>query len=127
MKNKLCIFASIIFIISTFVGCSANIKASDKAISVGKQAIAVADDYLDGSLTYNAASDKLDDLKEQMKYVDDLKQGDENKAADFSVSSGITILSSAIFSDSIGSSDDTYNKIVEARNSLAEKIGEKKR
>ncbi len=123
----ICGILTILVLAVVLSGCSGGVKASDKAISVGKQAIAVADDYLDGKLTYHTADEKLGELCDEMDYVDDLEQGDKNKAADFSVQADIVTLSSAIFNDSVDKSDKTYEKVKDKRNEIAEDIGEKKR
>lgn len=123
-------FSGILVILALAIilsGCSGGTKASNKAVSVGKQAVSVADDYLDGKLTYDEADEKLDELSDEMDYVDDMKQGDKNKAADFSIQANIVRLSSGIFNDSISGTDETYDSVVDTRNSLADKVGEKKR
>ena len=126
-KRIMSAIAVVMSMLLLIAGCSGGTKASDKAVSVGKQAIAVADDYLDGKMSYKDANEKLSELKEEMEYVDNLEQGDKHKAADFGVSTGILTLSTSMLSDSFDSTSDTYAKVVEARNSLAEKIGQKKR
>ncbi len=108
-------------------GCGGGSKASAKAVSVAKSAVEVADDYLDGRLSYSQADAKLDQLKEEMAYVDDLKQGDENKASDFSISVSITLLSTDIFHDSVNKTSESYNKVIETRNDLAKAAGLSKR
>ena len=62
-----------------------------------------------------------------MEYVDNLETGDAHKAADFSISTSITLLSSDIFNDSLKGTSDTYDKILKARNDLADKAGLSKR
>ncbi len=57
-----------IAILFTVSGCSGT-NASDKAVSVAKQVIETIDDYLDGKITYKSASEKNDDLCEEMAYV----------------------------------------------------------
>lgn len=108
-------------------GCSGGTKASKKAVSVAKQAVEVADEYLDGGLTYSEAIDKLDALESDMAYVDDLDAGDEHKTADWSISVSIVLLSSNILFDHMDSTSESYDKVLDERNSLAEKAGLKKR
>lgn len=83
MKKAISILLTIA-ILFTVSGCSGT-KASDKAVSVAKKAVEVVDDYLDGKITYKSASEKIDDLYNEMAYVDDLAQDDENKVYDFSI------------------------------------------
>lgn len=102
-------------------------KASQKAISIGKQAVDIADNYLDGELSYLTACDKLDELNQKMDYVDNLKHEDKNKAADFGISGDILILSTEILSDGSANTSDTYKSVIEARNTLASHVKVKKR
>ena len=127
LRRFFIIVFSIILVLLTFSSCGGKTKASDKAISVAKSAIGVADDYLDSKLSYSEASEKLSKLKDEMEYVDNLETGDAHKAADFSISTSITLLSSDIFNDSLKGSSDTYDKILKARNDLADKAGLSKR
>lgn len=129
MKGKrilvivLCLFTLVGFL----TGCNGGTKASDKAVSVAKRAIQVADDYLDGKLSYSEANDKLVVLDAEMDYANDLDIKAENKAADVSISVDITILSSSIFQDYYYGTSESYDKVLNARNSLAEDAGLKKR
>lgn len=100
-------------------------KVSKKAISCGTKALEVADDYIDETIDANKAREKLDELKSEMEYVDDMSQDDENKAGDFSVQSGLSVLSSAILNDSITDDDKSYLKVKDARDNLAKDIGKK--
>lgn len=115
-----------VIITVVIAGCGGS-KASDKAVSVGKRAIEVVDEYLDGQVSYSAADIQLDELKEQMSYVDDLEHGAKNKATDFSISTSITLISSDMFQDSYKSTSETYDKLLQSRNELANKVGVKKR
>lgn len=112
-------------------GCSKSVDASDKAVSVAKQAIEVVDQYLDGETDGSEASDKLDELKEKMEYVDDMPTGTSKEkrqhTADSSVATDIFILSADIVLDKHDADVDSYDELVSKRNELAEKIGEDER
>lgn len=112
-------------------GCSKSIDASDKAVSIAKQAIEVVDQYLDGGVDGSEASDKLDELKEEMEYVDDMPTGTSEEkrrhTADSSIATDIFILSTDIVLDKHNADADSYDKLVDKRNELAEEIGESKR
>jgi len=98
---------------------------SDKALSVAKQAVEVADAYIDMEIDSDEADEKLDALKEEMEYTDDLPA--EDKSEDYVISTDLTLISHAILMDSIDNTSESYDKVVEARNSLAEDAGLKKR
>lgn len=112
-------------------GCSKSVDASDKAVSVAKQAIEVVDQYLDGETDGSEASDKLDELKEEMEYVDDMPTGTSEEkrrhTADSSIAADIFILSTDIVLDKHDADADSYDELVDKRNELAEKIGEDER
>lgn len=122
------VVAAIVIILILIVSISLpGKKPSDKAISVAKQAIKVTDDYLDGNISSSSANNKLDALRDDMSYVDDLPHGDKHKAKDFSIDVSILCISSSILGDNIKGNNETYDKIVEERNELAKKAGVKKR
>jgi len=126
--SKLRVFLLIILLfVLSLTACSSDTKASEKAISVAKSAIEVADNYLDNKISKDEADSQLSSLKSDMSYVDDMEQNDEHKATDFSISSSITMLSTNIFHDSLDSTNETYDKILETRNDIAEKAGLEKR
>lgn len=107
-------------------GCSGT-SVSDKASTAAKSAVEIADGYLDNELTQDSARDGLDALEEEMAYTADMSQDDKNKAGDSSVSTGITVLSSSILTDSIKNDAASHDKVVDARNKLAGYAGVKKR
>lgn len=103
-------------------------KVSNKAQSVGKSAIEVVDQYLDGDLDYDDVSDQLDELSEELDYTsEDSDKDKDTHFGDSSVQSDIVLLGSEIFQDHFEGTSDTYDDIVDKRNELAETIGEKKR
>lgn len=126
MKKALCCALVAAMLLCTN-GCSGGGTAlSDKALSVAKQAVEVADAYIDMEIDSDEAEEKLDALEEEMEYSFDLAIDDEHKA-DYTISVDLTLLSSAISNDSYDNTSESYDKVVEARNSLAEDAGLKKR
>lgn len=113
----------------TSCGGGSNVKASEKAVSIGKSAIAIADDYLDNNVSSDVAVSRLESLNEKMEYVDNLPEDTAEeravRTADFSVSVSLTILCHDITMDSIDNGH--YSQIKESRNKLAKEIGEKAR
>jgi len=125
MKKALCCTLVAAMLLFTN-GCSGGGTAlSDKALSVAKQAVEVADAYIDMEIDSDEADEKLDALKEEMEYTDDLPA--EDKSEDYVISTDLTLISHAILMDSIDNTSESYDKVVEARNSLAEDAGLKKR
>lgn len=126
-NKRIAIFlVTVLSVLFALSGCSST-KASDKAVSIAKQAIEAVDDYLDGKITYDSVSAKIDDLCNEMAYVDDLDRDDEHKAADYSISVSISTLPSDLLWDNYHNDDESYAKVVETRNELAEEAGLKKR
>ena len=100
---------------------------SSKALSVAKQAIQVADDYLDGKITGNKAKAEFDGFNESMKYVDDLSRTDKNRQEDYNIQHGIFILSTSISTDDYKKTSESYDHVMESRNNLAKDAGLKNR
>lgn len=111
----------------SFTGCGGS-KASEKAVSVGKQALTVADNYLDGSISNDEARSKIEELLAELDYVDGMDRTDEHYAEDFAIRVDVTCLSTSILHDSdVFGDDSSYESVVEDRNNLAKDIGEKSR
>lgn len=127
--KKIMVLLVVIMLTITLAACGTN--ASDKAVSVAKSAIEIADKYLDNEISYSEASEAIDELEEDMEYVDDMPEdtADETKqhTADFSISVDLTVLSLSFFNDNYDNTSETYDKVIEARNKLADDAGLKKR
>lgn len=105
-------------------GCGGGSELSSKAQAVAKQAVEVADGYLDGELDYDAASEVLDELDEEMEYV----YGNEDpNMDDMGVSSDISLLSHAILMDDLDETSESYDEVVDKRNDIANAAGIAKR
>lgn len=126
--KKLCVLiASALFLLAA-AGCGgSNVKASDKAISVGKQVIAVVDDYLDGKLTYDDAYEAIDQLHSDMDYASDLAGADMSIIADNGVYSRIFGIQIDMIDENLKNDSESYDELIESRNVLADYIGEDKR
>lgn len=130
MKKRITLLVlPILTIAMILVGCGSKVNATDKAISVGRSAIEIADEYLDNNCTADSALRDLEALSEKMEYVDSMPNGtseeQSQRTADFGVQSALVVLSHEIMMDKY--QNDRYDDIVDARNEIAELIGEDKR
>lgn len=129
MKKFFALVLIAVITIASLCACSNGntVNLSEKALAVAKSAIETTDNYLDSKIGYDEVSDKLSELENEMNYVGEKTAEERMENRDFYVSSGITILRSSITHDNISSSDASYKKVIEARNSLAEEAGLEKR
>lgn len=130
MKKYIVLLAlPILTIVLVLIGCGSKVNASDKAISVGRSAIEIADKYLDNDCTADEALQRLDELSAKMEYVDSMPNGtseeQSQRIADFCIECDLVILSHEIMMDKFD--NDRYDSIVEVRNDIAEAIGEDER
>lgn len=106
---------------------SSSTNASDKAVSIAQQAIDITDDYLDGNASYDYVIDTIEELRDEMDYVDDMPEDTAEEVrqhtADYSIRSALTILKSDITDDHYDGDNETYDDIVDKRNEIAEKAG----
>lgn len=119
MKKTVSLILAVVMLAGMLTGCN-SVNASEEAVSIGMNAISVADRYLDGSMDADDAIKKLDDLYDRMEYVDDLTPDDEYYHYDFGVRAHISSLRTYIYLDD-------YAKIKSTRNELAKDVGEDKR
>lgn len=130
MKKRIAFLVlPILTIVMFLVACGSKVNATDKAISVGRSAIEIADEYLDNNCTADSALRDLEALIEKMEYVDSMPTGTAEEqsqhSADFGVESYLVILNHDILMDKYH--NDRYDDIVETRNNIAELIGEDRR
>ncbi|MCD8206887.1 MAG: hypothetical protein LUD72_03010 [Bacteroidales bacterium] len=108
-------------------GSTESASATAKGISVAQQAIDAIDGYLDGKTSGDSARDKLDELTDEMDYVDDLPrdtaQEEEHYAADWSIRLDLTGAVSQILLDQYNGDNESFDKIVDVRNDIAEAAG----
>ena len=126
-KYRISFTLSLLFFCLLFSSCKKENGASEKAISNGKAVIEIADDYLDKEIDAGVAREKIQAIYEDMSYVETMDKNDENYSADFYISTDILLIDSSILNDSIKTNAERYDAIVDARNSLADKTGIKKR
>lgn len=105
----------------SFTSCSSPTKTdvSDMAVATGKKALSIADQYLDLDLDTETAYDQMCDLVkiEWDEYKDNVH-----------IAAGVAMLRNSFSSwPENQSADETYDKVLEARNELAEYIGEETR
>ncbi len=101
--------------LSLLSGCgSSENPPSAKAKSCAEQAIEVANNYLNGELSYGIASGKLDELSTDMDYVneDSDAETNPNHSTDFRISIAITGLSVDMISDNHNSNAETFDEIL---------------
>lgn len=129
MKKVLTILG-VACIIFSLCACSSSApttssKASKKAVSIGKQAVELIDQYLDGEGEYRAIVDKLDELHHKLEYVYDYTYPyTDEQRADSDIHRYILFATTHITSDHLGGTPENYEKIIEERNIIASLIAE---
>lgn len=125
MKKSLSVAAVLLAACLLLCSCGKKTKCSGQAVSVGKSAIEAADEYLDNDRSAESATNRLEELREKMDYVNTEDSTKSSHFSDYSVSTDLLMLSHEITMDSFD--HDRYDKIVQKRNDIAKTIGEKKR
>ena len=125
------VIAVLMIIVAFLCSCSnaKEVKASNMAVSVGKQAIQLIDDYLDGRKNAHDVQQELMALHEKMSYTSDYV-GTEMTAEqrdDWSISNAILSAEANIGFYEYDSNPENYNTIIERRNNLADLVGIEKR
>lgn len=121
MKKLLSLFT--ILLALSLTACSEDhTPASPKAIACAKEAVEIAEDYLSYDIDYQKASERLDELREDMAYVSDMSKDDEHYYGDFAIQCDLLSLSSALVSDNHKSTNETYDKIQEIIDGIKEDI-----
>ena len=116
---------SISFVLIFLVLCIRALNGpslSSRAASLGKDAISITDDYLNGSISKTSATSKLDDV---LNKIDMLNEDSSAASKALRFSTEVFLLSSAIRNDD--GSSESYDKILERRNDVADIIGVRKR
>ena len=105
---------------------SAKSNATAKGASVAKQAVALLDDYLDGG-DFETVKDGLDDLYDEMDYVDtmptDTSEESRQHTADLCISLILATARVQLIEDNYNGDYETYAEILEQRNELAQYAG----
>jgi len=96
-------------------------KASEKAIGIAKEAVEVADDYLDGELYILWAEEEMGYLLSEMSYVNNLSDNISTKDGDTEIYMDIFNLYYALYYG------QSYDDILLYRNYIASDIGVRRR
>jgi hypothetical protein len=121
MRKAFAILLCLIVLLSTACG-SSNASASEKAMACANKAIETAEGYLSYEINYKEAQNIIDDLQEDMKYVQDLSRDDPTYISDFNISVTLTSLSLDLISDNYKSTNETYSDIQDDIQKLKEYI-----
>lgn len=134
MKRFFVLLLAIVLLLSA---CSSGTNSSgkkptEKALAVAKRALEIADDYLDFNNSASDACDALDALEKELNYVENFDYEETHATADWNIRFDISMLSFAIFDDHSNvilgeDSLESYEKVKESRNKLAEDAGLPKR
>lgn len=127
MKKTLVLILAVVLLLTACSG--GKVAASAKAVSVGKQAVETIDAYLDGSLSGKDANEKLSDLGRQLEYTGEYagKKMSDQESADWFIKVDIDLANHEIIMDAYKGSPETFDKIAEKRNEIAERVGVSKR
>jgi len=100
---------------------STSVEASDKAISAGKAAISIGNDYIGHKITADEAQKKLEDLEDQMKYAKKETKAGGSPSVDMVIYGDILLMDGRIMTDATeNGTNENYEKI---KNDI-KKIGE---
>ena len=128
MKRKARIIIATLATAVILASCGTKERtASAKATSTGKQVISTLDGYLDGDISYEEANEKISDLYEDMAYVSDQDTSDEHHIKDAAIRTHISAIDTGLTYDNFKNDSDSFDRLVDARNKLAEDLGEKER
>lgn len=127
MKKILVLIMAVVLLLTACSGAKAT--ASAKAVSAGKQTVEALDAYLDGSMSGKDANEKLSDLGQQLDYTNDYsgKKMSDQERADWTIRMDITLVNHEVIMDNYKGNPETFDKIVEYRNEIAELVGVSKR
>lgn len=118
---------TLLLILVTFCACSAskNVEASKKAISIGTRCIGVLDDYIDGKMGREEASNIMEELQDRMSYASEYAGKDNTAEQTGDLLLYFTIVSTAwdVYNDGYYGNVETYEKVIEDRNKIAEFLG----
>lgn len=127
MKRVGIILCAVMILLMCSCSSSGEVSATDKGISIAKEAVGVADLYLDGIYDYSMAIDQLNALDSETSYVENLpndtSEERKQRTVDLLISTNISLLSSKILNHSVSNDDNKYDEIVEVRNELASAVG----
>ena len=127
MKKYLKIVSSfllMVLVVSVFAGCN-NTGASKDSLSLGKEALEIADSYLDSEIDGDDAVDQLEELYNTLfEYAEDEGEDSGTYEQDTMIAAYTFSVQMYIWNCEYYGTDEYYDKLIEARNNLAETIGE---
>lgn len=121
------VVAAVIGLVINKSGSKAATNVSNKAISVGTRAVQVADDYLDSTVSAAIARAETERLCDEISYVRDFSPEEYLKNGDSTVYTYLLSLSYSLLSVDVDNTPESYDRVLQKRNDLSEKVGIKKR
>jgi len=121
MKNKLTGVALLIALMVVFTSCTSNslyANASAQNRDIATQALNIADDFLDGIISANVASNRVDNLADI-----DRDGHPANGIIDGHISLLHTSLMMVIYDPVEQNNDANWDTVLERRNTIAEGLG----
>ena len=116
--KKLLIVLALVGLLVGLVGCGS--AASERNINIARQAVGIADEFLDGDIGARAARERIGGLAD----IDSTNTGNTRAdAANLDLAIGIGFLSSSLFRLEGADTSDNFDSVIEARNDLARRIG----
>lgn len=125
MKKMLkfpCIALAMLLLVSSLLmtGCNKGLdNVSEDAKYLGQRALTITDKYLDYEISNSTADDELDGIYSRLDNLD------SDLTGDFMIKLDVSGIQSALLSERAGL--DSGRKVLEARNELAEDLGESTR
>lgn len=118
-------FLSISFLLSGCGGKPSNI--SDEHYQYGKKAIEIIDSYLDYEIDADEAYQQMKNLSARKETLPQTEFGDKTHSADFGVEVGVSNADFYLLELRYNPSNEHLQKLIEARNRIADEIGMKQR
>ena len=116
--KKLLIALALVGLVVGLVGCGS--AASERNINIARQAVGIADEFLDGSITARAAHNRIDELSD----IDTTRTSDSRANTDnLLLSTGVLILRTSLNDAALTDTTETYDRVMDARNILARRVG----
>jgi len=124
MKKYLSLFITVIAL--SLTGCGGSeLTASNKALACANEAVKIGEAYLAYDMDYDEASKLLNEIQNDMSYVtEDSNDDDEHHIPDLGISVAINSLSISLIDDNYDGTNETYDEVQSAVDTLKEKIKE---
>jgi len=120
MKKLFCVFL-VMALVAGLVGCGSNEPAaSERNINIATRAVEIVDEFLDGAIRAGVAHDRVNELAEiDTTNTKDVRVDQANHRLSTDLLLLRTDLSRAAWEDTT----ENYNRVLERRNALAERVG----